>query len=136
MGAGMWGTTFAQVLCDAGTPVTLWGRRPELVSAINSRHENPDYLPGIALPAALTASAEAARVLDEADLVVLAVPAQTLRHHLGAWRDRFPAGAAFVSLMKGIELGTHQRMSEVIADVTGPARTASRSSAGRTWPAR
>jgi len=84
MGAGMWGTTFAQVLCDAGTPVTLWGRRPDLVAAINSRHENPDYLPGITLPAELTASADAARVLDGADLVVLAVPAQTLRHHLGA----------------------------------------------------
>ena len=59
MGAGMWGTTFAQVLCDAGTPVALWGRRPNLVTTINSRHENPDYLPGITLPAELTASAEA-----------------------------------------------------------------------------
>src|SRR5580692_708309 len=119
MGAGMWGTTFAQVLCDAGTPVTLWGRRPDLVAAINSRHENPDYLPGITLPAELTAHADAARVLDGADLVVLAVPAQTLRHHLGAWRHLLPPGAAFASLMKGIELGTHDRMSEVIADVTG-----------------
>ena len=60
MGAGMWGTTFAQVLCDAGTPVSLWGRRPDLVATINARHENPDYLPGIALPAELAASAEAA----------------------------------------------------------------------------
>ena len=83
MGAGMWGTTFAQVLCDAGTPVTLWGRRPDLVATINARHENPDYLPGIALPAELTATADAGRALDRADLVVLAVPAQTLRHHLG-----------------------------------------------------
>ena len=119
MGAGMWGTTFAQVLCDAGTPVGLWGRRPDLVATINSRHENPDYLPGIILPAELTASAEAAQVLDGADLVVLAVPAQTLRHHLGAWRDQLPPGAAFVSLMKGIELGTRERMSQVIAGVTG-----------------
>ena len=47
MGAGMWGTTFAQVLCDAGTPVRLWARRPDLVATINARHENPDYLPGI-----------------------------------------------------------------------------------------
>src|SRR5580698_9917187 len=119
MGAGMWGTTFAQVLCDAGTPVRLWGRRPDLVATINARHENPDYLPGITLPAGLTASADAGWVLDRADLVVLAVPAQTLRHHLTAWRDLLPAGAAFVSLMKGIELGTHERMSQVIAGVTG-----------------
>jgi glycerol-3-phosphate dehydrogenase (NAD(P)+) len=107
------------VLCDAGTPVTLWGRRPGLVATINSRHENPDYLPGIRLPAELAASADADRVLDRADLVVLAVPAQTLRHHLGAWRDLVPPGVAFVSLMKGIEHGTHERMSQVIADVTG-----------------
>jgi len=119
MGAGMWGTTFAQVLWDAGTPAMLWGRRPDLVASINERHENPDYLPGISLPAGLTASAEPDRVLRDAELVVLAVPAQTLRRHLTQWRDLLPPDAAFVSLMKGIELGTRSRMSQVIADVTG-----------------
>ena len=119
MGAGMWGTTFAQVLCDAGTPVVLWGRRPELVATINGRHENPDYLPGITLPPGLTATADPASALHGADLVVLAVPAQTLRRHLQAWLDLLPTDAAFISLMKGIELGTHDRMSQVIAEVTG-----------------
>jgi glycerol-3-phosphate dehydrogenase (NAD(P)+) len=119
MGTGMWGTTFAQVLCDAGTPAMLWGRRPELVATINDRHENPDYLPGITLPPALTATADPARALHGADIVVLAVPAQTLRRHLQAWLDLLPADAAFISLMKGIELGTHDRMSQVIAEVTG-----------------
>ncbi|HEY2130467.1 MAG TPA: NAD(P)H-dependent glycerol-3-phosphate dehydrogenase [Streptosporangiaceae bacterium] len=119
MGAGMWGTTFAQVLCDAGTPATLWGRRPELVAVINDRHENPDYLPGIALPPALAATADPARALHGAGIVVLAVPAQTLRRHLEAWLGLLPPDAAFVSLMKGIELGTHDRMSQVIAEVTG-----------------
>ena len=66
MGAGMWGTTFAQVLCDAGTPAMLWGRRPELVATINDRHENPDYLPGIMLPPVLTATADPARALQGA----------------------------------------------------------------------
>ena len=75
MGAGMWGTTFAQVLCDAGTPAVLWARRPELAETIAARHENPDYLPGIALTPALTASADPAHALDGASLVVLAVPA-------------------------------------------------------------
>jgi glycerol-3-phosphate dehydrogenase (NAD(P)+) len=119
MGAGMWGTTFAQVLCDAGTPVLLWGRRPELVATINARHENPDYLPGITLPPGLTATADPARALAGAEVVVLAVPAQTLRHHLTQWRGLLPPDAAFVSLMKGIELGTQHRMSQVIAEVTG-----------------
>jgi glycerol-3-phosphate dehydrogenase (NAD(P)+) len=115
----MWGTTFAQVLCDAGTPAVLWGRRPELVATINARHESPDYLPGVILPAELTASADPADALADADLIVLAVPAQTLRRNLSAWVDLLPPDAAFVSLMKGIELGTGDRMSQVIAEVTG-----------------
>ncbi len=119
MGAGMWGTTFAQVLCDAGTPTILWGRRAELVTAINTQHENLDYLPGVALTAKLTASADPAQALAGADAVVLAVPAQSLRTNLTSWLGLLPAGAAFVSLMKGIELGTGHRMSQVIAEVTG-----------------
>jgi glycerol-3-phosphate dehydrogenase (NAD(P)+) len=119
MGAGMWGTTFAQVLCDAGTPAVLWARRPELAETITTRHENPGYLPGVALTPALTASADPARVLDGASLVVLAVPAQSLRQNLGAWTHLIPPDVPLVSLMKGIELGTCERMSEVIAEVTG-----------------
>src|SRR5215469_1125183 len=119
MGAGMWGTTFAQVLCDAGTPVVLLGRHAELADTINARHENPDYLPGIPLAPHLRATAEPAQALDGADLVVLAVPAQTLRENLTAWHPLLPREAALVSLMKGIEHGTHLRMSQVIAEVTG-----------------
>lgn len=91
MGAGMWGTTFAQVLCDAGTPATLSGRRPDVVATINERHENPDYLPGIMLPPGLTATADPAGALHGAAVIVLAVPAQTLRHHLEAWLGLLPA---------------------------------------------
>jgi len=119
MGAGMWGTTFAQVLCDAGTPAVLWGRHAELTREINARHENPGYLPGIALAPGLHATADAAEALAGADLVVLAVPAQTLRENLTAWVPLLPGQAALVSLMKGIEHGTHRRMSQVITEVTG-----------------
>jgi glycerol-3-phosphate dehydrogenase (NAD(P)+) len=119
MGAGMWGTTFAQVLCDAGTPALLWARRPELVETINTQHENPGYLPGITLTSALRATADPAEALDGAGVVVLAVPAQTLRENLAGWSPFLPPAAPLVSLMKGIELGTHQRMSQVIAQVTG-----------------
>lgn len=117
MGAGSWGTTFGQVLCDAGTPAVLWCRRPGLAETINARHENPDYLPGIALSAALRASADPADALDGADLVVFAVPAQSLRENLHRWTPFIPPGALLVSLMKGIELGTCKRMSEVITEV-------------------
>jgi glycerol-3-phosphate dehydrogenase (NAD(P)+) len=117
LGSGSWGTTFGKVLVDAGTETTLWARRPELARAVAERHENPDYLPGVVLPAGLRATADGAEALDGADLVVLAVPSQTLRENLG--RFDVPAGALLVSLAKGIELGTTKRMSEVIREVTG-----------------
>ncbi len=119
MGAGLWGTTFAQVLCDAGTHTELWARRAELTEAINASHENPSHLPGIQLSPGLHATADAAEALTGADLVVLAVPAQTLRENLLAWRALLPPESALTSLMKGIEHGTHRRMSEVIGEVTG-----------------
>jgi glycerol-3-phosphate dehydrogenase (NAD(P)+) len=119
LGAGAWGTTFAQVLCDAETPVVLWCRRPELAEVINARHSSPDYLPGVSLPAKLRATADPSDALAEAELVVLAVPAQTLRPNLTAWQHLIPPGALLVSLMKGIELGTGHRMSQVIAETTG-----------------
>jgi len=117
LGAGSWGTTFAQVLCDAGTRTVLYSRRPELAKALAFTHENPDYLPGIALTPVLEATADPARALAGADLVVFAVPAQSLRANLISWAPLIPRRALLVSLLKGIELGTCKRMSEVITEV-------------------
>ena len=119
LGAGSWGTAFSMVLCDAGADVVLWGRRLELCETISRAHYNPDYLPGVELPAALQATGSAQRALDGADIVVLALPAQTLRAHLTSWAPLLPPDAVLVSLMKGVELGTAKRMSEVIGEVTG-----------------
>jgi glycerol-3-phosphate dehydrogenase (NAD(P)+) len=117
LGAGSWGTAFAQVLVDAGTDTVLWARREEMAQAINEAHENPDYLPRITLPRSLRATSDAEAALDGVDLVVLAVPSQTLRANLAAISGLIPADAVFVSLMKGVELGTDKRMSEVIREV-------------------
>ena len=117
LGAGSWGTAFATILAEAGTSTTLWARRPELAEAVRDRHENPDYLPGIGLPESLGATSDAAEALDGADFVVLAIPSQSLRDNLCHWTAQVPGDAVLVSLMKGIELGTTKRMSEVIAEV-------------------
>ncbi len=119
MGAGSWGTAFALVLADAGNDVRMWGRRAEVCETINSRHQNTDYLPGIELPEAISATPDPVEALAGAELVVLAVPSQQLRTNLESWAQHIPERAVMVSLMKGIELGTHMRMSEVIADLTG-----------------
>jgi glycerol-3-phosphate dehydrogenase (NAD(P)+) len=118
-GTGTWGTAFALVLADAGTEVAMWGRRRELCEAINRSRRNTDYLPDIELPGAVRATPDPAEAASGADLVVLAVPSQTLRENLTAWRPVLPEDAVLVSLMKGIELGTAKRMSEVIAEVGG-----------------
>jgi glycerol-3-phosphate dehydrogenase (NAD(P)+) len=117
MGAGSWGTTFTKLLHDAGGEVVLWGRRPEVVEAVNERHQNPDYLPGVTLPAGVRATLDPAEALKGADFVALAVPAQTLRQNLAGWVPLLPRDAVLVSLMKGVELGTSRRMSEVICEV-------------------
>jgi glycerol-3-phosphate dehydrogenase (NAD(P)+) len=117
LGAGSWGTTFAKVAADAGRGVTLWARRPEVAEQINERHVNGEYLPGITLPESVTATVDHAQAMADVEAVVFAVPAQTLRANLTAWRPALPAGATLVSLAKGVELGTLSRMSEVITQV-------------------
>ncbi len=125
-GAGSWGTAFSLVLADAGQDVTIWARRPEVCQAINERHENSEYFPGIELPAHVRATTDPAEAAAGAEFVVLSVPSQKLRENLTQWTDVMPDDAVFVSVMKGVELGTTKRMSEVIAEVTGagPARIA------------
>jgi glycerol-3-phosphate dehydrogenase (NAD(P)+) len=118
MGAGSWGTTFAQVLCDAGTQAAVWCRRREVADAINETRCNQDYLPGFVLPDSLRATTDPKEALTGADVVVLAVPSQTLRQNLNRWAGLIPREAVLVSLMKGIELESGKRMSEVIAEVT------------------
>ncbi|MDR3033472.1 MAG: NAD(P)-dependent glycerol-3-phosphate dehydrogenase [Kitasatospora sp.] len=119
MGTGSWGTVFAMILADAGCEVTLWGRRQELVDAIDRDHVNPDYLPELTLPAGIRATTDAAAALAGADFAVLSVPSQTLRDNLALWAPLIEPQTALVSLMKGVELGTVKRMSEVIAEVAG-----------------
>jgi glycerol-3-phosphate dehydrogenase (NAD(P)+) len=117
LGGGAWGTAFAKVLADAGSDVTVWARRPELAECVNARRENPDYLPGISLPARIRATTDQQEALDGAEVVVLAVPSQTLRENLLQVASQIPDQAVLVSLMKGNELGTTKRMSEVISEV-------------------
>ncbi|GAA4952331.1 hypothetical protein GCM10023238_18390 [Streptomyces heliomycini] len=148
-GTGSWGTAFGMVLADAGCDVVLWGRRPELAEAVNSTRTNPDYLPGIELPENLRATTDAVDAARGADFTVLAVPSQTLRDNLADWAPLLAPGTVLVSLMKGVELGSAMRMSEVIDDVakvgaeriavvTGPnlaREIAARMPAAAWWPA-
>jgi glycerol-3-phosphate dehydrogenase (NAD(P)+) len=119
LGAGSWGTTFAQVLADGGHRVVLWARREEVARSVRESHTNPTYLGDRVLPEAITATSDVATALDGAEGVVLALPAQRLRENLSRWTG---AGGIVLpqvpvlSLAKGIEHGRGSRMSQVIAE--------------------
>ncbi|MFI9041274.1 NAD(P)H-dependent glycerol-3-phosphate dehydrogenase [Streptomyces sp. NPDC053726] len=117
--AGSWGTAVAKILADAGSDVIVHARRSEIADGINQEHRNPGYFPDIALPASLTATTDPAAALDGADYLVLSIPAQSLRTSLAAWAPHIGPDTVIVSLMKGIELGSGLRASQVITEVTG-----------------
>jgi glycerol-3-phosphate dehydrogenase (NAD(P)+) len=115
LGSGSWGTTFAMVMADAGCDVTLWGRDETVVRQVADERRNRKYLPDVELPA-MGATTDAATALAGARVVVVAVPSQVARPTLEALREHLEPDAVVVSLMKGIELSTDKRMSQVIAE--------------------
>jgi glycerol-3-phosphate dehydrogenase (NAD(P)+) len=89
-----------------------------VTAEINEEHTNSTYLGGTELPANVSATNDPRAALEGSDLVVLAVPAQSLRSQLEDWGSAIPRDAVVVSLMKGLERGTDLRMSQVVTDVT------------------
>jgi glycerol-3-phosphate dehydrogenase (NAD(P)+) len=118
VGAGAWGTAFALHLARVGHAVTLVPRRAEHAQAIAAARENADYLPGISLPASVVVTPDIDDAMREAEVVLLACPAQALRETCG----RVRTAGFVVSLAKGLEVGTHLRPSEVIAVALPGAR--------------
>lgn len=116
LGAGSWGTTFAKVLAEAGADVTVWARRAEVAREIREAKRNSDYLPGINLPAGIGATDRIDEALDGVEQIYLSVPSQALRQNLGLIAPYLTESSIVVSLMKGVEKVTGQRMSQVIAE--------------------
>ncbi|MGB9998606.1 NAD(P)H-dependent glycerol-3-phosphate dehydrogenase [Streptomyces pseudogriseolus] len=119
--AGSWGTAVGKIMADAGTNVIMHARRGEIADAINATHRNPGYFPDIELPHTVTATTDPAAALEGADFLVLSIPAQSLRASLAAWASHIGPHTVIVSLMKGIEIGSGLRASQVITEVTGIA---------------
>jgi glycerol-3-phosphate dehydrogenase (NAD(P)+) len=118
MGLGSWGTAFGVVLADAEHDVAIWGRNAQTVAAVQASRRNEAFHPGLELPASVAAEGDPREALAGASLVVLAVPAQSLRENLKVWGEHIPKDAVVLSLLKGLERGTHQRMSQVVLDET------------------
>lgn len=129
LGTGSWGSTMAQVLSDAGNHVLMWGRNQEIVDEINTTHSNRKYLDENILPLGLTATSDLRQAFEYSNIYVLAVPAQTLRENLRAWKPLADSNATYVSTLKGIEVSSLSRMTEIIHEemdtqnvalITGP----------------
>jgi glycerol-3-phosphate dehydrogenase (NAD(P)+) len=116
VGAGSWGTTVA-CIASRNCPTTLWARRPELADEITVEHTNTRYLADFTLPAILRGSSSLEETVSAADVVVMAVPSHGFRDVLAEAAPFVRPWVPVLSLSKGIELGTHKRMTEVINDV-------------------
>ncbi|PFG20149.1 NAD(P)H-dependent glycerol-3-phosphate dehydrogenase [Serinibacter salmoneus] len=117
IGAGNWGTTFAQILADAGNPVVLWTHVESRAEEITDRHTNLRYLPEAVLSDRITATTDMAAALQGAELVVVALPSDVVRRVLADHASSVPRSAIVVSLMKGVEHGTDTFMSQVLSEI-------------------
>jgi len=117
-GAGGWGTALALVLRENGNSPVLHARREDFAAELRRSRENKTYLPGIPLPPDLEI-ASGPPDLASARLFVLSVPTQFVRAALTPFAAAFPADLPVVSVVKGIEVGTLKRVSEVVRDVLG-----------------
>lgn len=116
VGAGSWGTTVASVVAE-NADVTLWVRNPDLAQRIDETHENDAYLAGIALPERVRATSDLGEACGSADVIVLGVPSHGFRDVLGSSGSAIASDVPVISLSKGVEQGTHLRMTQVVADV-------------------
>jgi len=136
VGAGAWGTAMAAHLARRGQHTTLVTRRPEHAEAVRAARMNADYLPGIVLPDALRVTGDLRAALVEADVALVACPSQSLRTWCEQMRNVLHDTSRlqlFLSLVKGLEIGTHLRPSEMMAQIlpgmncgtlTGPTNAA------------
>ncbi len=122
LGTGAWGTTLAQIIVDAGHDVLMWGRNSDVVAEINEKRSNEAFLSGITLDSRITATTDISAALAFSDLIILAIPAQTLRENLKNWKQYLSSEKALISTLKGIEAQTHTRMTEIIEQELGEGK--------------
>ena len=120
LGAGSWGTALAALIARHGFATTLWGRDAAVVEAIDRRHENPRYLPGIPLPESLRATTDLATAVRGVDFVLVVVPSHAFTETLRALAPLRPAGAGVAWAAKGFEPGSGRFLHEVAGEVLGP----------------
>lgn len=122
IGTGSWGTALAKVLNDSQHQVVLWGRNPQTVEEINQSHSNQAYLPGLDLDVKIQATTDLAQAVDQAQMVLIVLPTKAIRSfatQLLPVLQSQQSQPILVHASKGIEPGSHLRMSQVLDQVLG-----------------
>jgi glycerol-3-phosphate dehydrogenase (NAD(P)+) len=120
IGAGGWGTVLSLTLARLGHAVRLWAYEPEVAEGIGARGENDLFLPGISLPESVAATNDLGAALEEAEIVVTAMPSHVCRALYERMLAKLNPEMSFVSATKGLETERLLRMSEVIGEVVEP----------------
>ena len=120
LGAGGMGTALGLLWARAGANVRLWARDADRAASMARSRRNDRHLPGVELPESIRPTGDAREALEGVDLVVAAVPSAYLRSTLRPLAAHVPRGAPVLSVVKGIELETFARPSQIIAEELGP----------------
>lgn len=117
LGSGSWGTALGQVLAENGHEVVLWGREDHIADEINQAHTNSHFLPGINLPTSIVATTDLKAALDQATVLLFVLPTKAIRsvaRQVASYLSQSDAQPLLVHATKGLEQGTHLRVSQMI----------------------
>ncbi len=124
LGDGGWGTTLAVLLSTKSYPVTLWGAFENYTKLMVKTRLNSKFLPGIKIPKDIQITSNIKTAVTDKEIVVLAIPAQYTRGVLKKIKGSFSKETVFLSVTKGIEMGSSKRISEIIHATLGPVKFA------------
>jgi len=114
IGGGSWGTALAVLLASKGVRTTIWLRNEKQVSEITKNRINMKYLPEIFLNNKISVTSDINEAILNKEIVVLAVPTQSVRSTLSSVGDRIKKNQIIVNVSKGIETESLKRISEVV----------------------
>lgn len=119
LGDGGWGTALALVLHRNGHRVRVWGPFPDYIQTIRQTRENKKFLPGVPLPVELEWTSDKSRAVEDAEIVVLAVPSRFFKAVATDFRPLIKPSVHVVSVAKGLDKQTHHRLTEVAVESLG-----------------
>ncbi len=119
IGAGSWGTALATVVASKGNDIKMFDVDEKHLRSMQEHHENVDYLPGVPLIDNIKMAFTTEDAIKDAEVILFSAPAQHFRSALTAAKDFIGDDVILINVAKGIEKGTHKRMSEIAVEVMG-----------------